>query len=163
MKSYLDASIRSWSEDAVLVSAIAAANTDRAGYDQGKIDSLDTAQKAEVGQADTPTVTPILANTASDFLRSQVEASGSKITEAFITDARGPNAAVSSATSDMWQGDEDKFAKVFPISADGVFFWGVELDESTQTYQSQISIAITDPVSNAVTGTLTVGVNAGAL
>lgn len=163
MKTYLDATIRSWSEDASLVQAIMTANTDRAAYDQAKIDSLDATWKAEVGQADTPTITPILGNAASDFLRQQVEASGGKITEAFITDNKGLNVAASSATSDMWQGDEDKFSKVFPSGPDGVLFGDVELDESTQTYQGQISIAITDPTTKAVIGTLTVGVNADAL
>jgi hypothetical protein len=163
MQTYLDASIRGWSEDPALVTAIVAANVDRAAYDQAQIDSLDAAWKAEVGQADTPTITPVLTNAASDFLRAQVDASGGKITEAFITDAKGLNVAVSSPTSDMWQGDEDKFAKVFPTGAGGVFFGDVELDESTQTYQGQISIAITDPATQAVVGTLTVGVNADAL
>lgn len=49
MKAYLDGSIRAWAEDPALVQAITAANTDRAAYDQAKIDSLDAAWKAEVG------------------------------------------------------------------------------------------------------------------
>ncbi len=71
----------------------------------------------------------MLGNSASDFLRQQIEASGGKITEAVITDATGLNVAVSSPTSDLWQGDEDKFTKVFPNGAGGVFFGDVELDE----------------------------------
>jgi hypothetical protein len=163
LKAYLDASIRGWSENPTLVQAIAAANADRAGYDQAMIDAADTAWKSEVGQADTPTITPILTNAAADFLRAQVDASGGKITEAFITDAQGLNVAVSSPTSDMWQGDEDKFSKVFPNGATGAFFSDVELDESTQTYQGQISISIVDPATAQVIGTMTVGVNADAL
>ncbi len=57
MKAYLDASIRGWSEDGALVTAIDAANTDSSAYDQARIDSLDAAWKAEVGQAATPTIT----------------------------------------------------------------------------------------------------------
>ncbi len=163
MTAYLDSSIRGWAGDPALVSAINAANGERAGFDQTRIDTLDAAWKAEVGQADTPTITPILQNAAADFLRSQVEASGGKITEAFITDAVGLNVAVSAATSDMWQGDEDKFTKVFPAGSGGVTFADVELDESTQTYQGQISIAIVDPATQATIGTLTVGVNADEL
>jgi len=163
MKSFLDQSIRSWAEDPALVSAIVAANAESAGYDQAMIDQADAAWRAEVGQSDTPTITPIQQNAAADFLRSQIEASGGKMTEAFVTDAVGLNVAVSSPTSDMWQGDEDKFTKVFPVGAEGALFGDVELDESTQTYQGQISISITDPATNAVIGTLTVGVNAEAL
>lgn len=163
LKSYLDGSIRSWSEDPALVQAVVAANADRAGYDQSMIDSADAAWRAEVGQSDAPTIAPILNNAAADFLRAQVAASGGKITEAFITDAHGLNVAVSSPTSDMWQGDEDKFLQVFPKGATGEFFSDVELDESTQTYQGQISISIVDPETEQVIGTMTVGVNADAL
>ncbi|MBI1172191.1 hypothetical protein GC209_12380 [bacterium] len=163
MKAYLDSSIRTWAEDPAIVSAIEAANTARAGYDQAKIDALDAAWKAEVGKPDTPTITPIQTNAASDFLRKQVEASGGKVTEAFVTDNKGLNVAVSSPTSDMWQGDEDKFSKVFPNGPDGLFFGSVELDESTQTYEGQVSISIVDPATKEVIGTLTVGINADAL
>lgn len=163
MKAYLDDSIRAWAEDPALVAAITAANADRAAFDQAKIDSLDAAWKAEVGQADTPTITPVMTNAAADFLRHKVEESGGKITEAFITDAKGLNVAVSAPTSDMWQGDEDKFTKVFPAGENGVLFGDVELDESTQTYEGQISITIVDPATKAAIGTMTIGVNADAL
>lgn len=163
MQTYLDASIRTWAEDPALVSAILAANAERAGFDQAKIDAMDLAWRGEVGMADGATITPVLHNAAADFLRAQVDGSGGKVTEAFITDALGLNVAVSAETSDMWQGDEDKFSKVFPVGAAGTFMGEVELDEFTQTYQGQISIAITDPASGAVIGTLTVGVNADGL
>lgn len=163
MQSYLNTSIRSWSAEPALIEAIIAANAERAAYDQAMIDAADTAWRAEVGQADTPTITPVLTNAAADFLRAQVEASGGKITEAFITDAVGLNVAASAPTSDMWQGDEDKFTGVFTVGADAVVYGEVELDESTQTYQSQISLAIVDPATGTVIGTMTVGVNADAL
>lgn len=163
MQSYLDSAIRTWAEDPALVSAILAANTAHSGMDQGQIDAMDTAWRAEVGTPDGPTITPVLKNAAADFLRAQVDASAGKVTEAFITDNLGLNVAVSGETSDMWQGDEDKFTKVFPNGATGTLLGEVELDESTQTYQGQISIAITDPASGTVIGTLTVGVNADGL
>ncbi|WP_173861089.1 hypothetical protein [Tabrizicola sp. TH137] len=163
MKDYLDGSIRTWANDPVLVEAITAANAERAGFDQAKIDSMDAAWRAEVGQSDSPTITPALTSAAADFLRAQVEASGGKITEVFITDNLGLNVAVSAPTSDMWQGDEEKFTSVFPAGPDGVLFGEIELDESTQTYQGQISISITDPASAQVIGTMTIGVNAEAL
>lgn len=162
-EAYLAEHIRTWSEDPALVEAIKAANAERAGFDQAKIDELDAAWKSEVGAASTPTITPVLTNAASDFLRAQVEASGGAVLEAFITDNKGLNVAASSATSDMWQGDEEKFSEVFPKGKDGVYFSDVELDESTQTYEGQISISIVDPASGEAIGTLTVGVNAESL
>ena len=43
MRAYLDSSIRTWANDPVLVAAINAANTERAGIDQARIDNMDTA------------------------------------------------------------------------------------------------------------------------
>ena len=163
MKDYLDSAIRAWANDPVLVQAINAANAERAGFDQAKIDAMDAAWRAEVGQSNTPTITPTMANAAADFLRAQIENSGGKITEVFITDNVGLNVAVSAPTSDMWQGDEEKFTNVFPVGPDAVVFGEIELDESTQTYQGQISIPVTDPATSAVIGTMTIGVNAEAL
>ena len=163
MKDYLSASIRTWANDPVLVQAILAANAERAGFDQAKIDGLDAAWRAEVGQSDSPTITPVLTSAAADFLRAQVDGSGGKITEVFITDNLGLNVAASAPTSDMWQGDEEKFTDVFPAGPDAVLFGEIELDESTQTYQGQISIPILDPATSDVIGTMTIGVNAEAL
>lgn len=163
MQAFLDGSIRSWAADPVLVEAIKEANAERAGYDQAMIDQLDTAWRAEVGQSTTPTITPIMQNPAADFLRAQVEASGGRITEIFLMDEHGLNVAASDVTSDMWQGDEDKFAETFPKGPGAVHFADVELDESTQTYAGQISISIVDPATNAVIGAMTVGVNAESL
>lgn len=78
-------------------------------------------------------------------------------------DARGLNVAASDVTSDYWQGDEAKFSETFPNGAGASHISEVEYDESTQTYQAQISFPIVDPVSNEVVGAATVGVNADAL
>jgi len=163
LSAFYDSHVRGLISAPELVAAAIAANGERAGIDQATIDALDAAWKAEVGTSDTPTITPILANAVSDFLRQQVAASGGKIVEAFITDAVGLNVGAAEATSDMWQGDEDKFTKVFGPNADAVHFGDVELDESTQTYQVQISVPLIDPASKAPVGTLTIAVNADAL
>jgi hypothetical protein len=63
----------------------------------------------------------------------------------------------------MWQGDEDKFTKVFPQGADGVLLGEVEYDDSTAMYSAQVSITIVDPDSKTAIGTLTVGLDAQAL
>jgi hypothetical protein len=163
LAAYYEANARALISAPELITAVAEANTARAGMDQAAIDQLDAAWKAEVGAADTPTITPIMSNAAADYLRAFVASSDGKVLEAFITDAVGLNVAVSAPTSDMWQGDEDKFSKVFPVGADAVHYGEVELDESTQSYQAQISIPLVDPATNAVIGTLTMGLNADAL
>jgi long-subunit fatty acid transport protein len=163
LTAFYETNMRTLSTAPELVSAASAANAARAGIDQATIDGLDAAWQAELGTADTPTITPILSNPAADFLRSQVTASGGKIVEAFITDAVGLNVAASEATSDMWQGDEAKFTEVFPAGPNAVLYGAVEMDESTQTYQAQISIPLVDPSSKTVVGTLTFGLNAETL
>ncbi len=154
--------IASWAADPALVGAIAAQNAVTGGYDQAKIDALDQEWQASVGAGDNALVSSVLTGPAADFLRAKVAASGGKITEAFVTDAKGLNVAASDPTSDYWQGDEDKFLKVFP-APDGAFISEVEMDESTQRYQGQISLTITDPATGAAIGTLTVGVDAESL
>ena len=162
LQAYLASDIASWAADPALVGAIAAQNAVTGGYDQAKIDALDQEWQASVGTGDNALVSGVLTGPAADFLRAKVAASGGKITEAFVTDAKGLNVAASDPTSDYWQGDEDKFLKVFP-APDGAFISEVEMDESTQRYQGQISLTITDPATGAAIGTLTVGVDAESL
>jgi hypothetical protein len=67
--------------------------------------------------------------------------------------------AQSDITSDYWQGDEEKWAEVYPKGAGALHLSEVEQDESTQIYQSQISMPVVDPADGAVIGAVTVGVN----
>lgn len=163
MRTYLEAEIMPWVQHSVLTDAIRAQNERTAGYDQAMITELDQTWRAEVGQAETPTITPVVSNEAAEFLRGRVQQSNGAITEAFIMDAQGLNVAASSVTSDYWQGDEDKHAMTFAQGPGALHFSDIELDESTQTYQGQISIAITDPANGSVIGAMTIGVDAEAL
>ncbi|MEO7221295.1 MAG: hypothetical protein ABIY37_02390, partial [Devosia sp.] len=147
----------------VLVAAIMAQNATTAGYDQAKIDALDLQWRAEVDAAAKPLIDATLANEASVYLAKVQDESGGKFTELFATDAKGLNAAQSTVTSDYWQGDEDKFTKSFGAGADAVFLGEVEQDESTQTFQSQVSITVTDPATGAPIGSITVGVDLSVL
>lgn len=163
MEEYLHSNIRSWAQSDVLIAAINAQNAITGGYDQTMIDSLDTRWRAEVGHEETPTITPVVTNSAADFLRQQVEASAGQITEVFIMDSQGLNVAASDVTSDYWQGDEAKFSQTYGVSADAYHFGDIELDESTGEYQGQISLTITDPATGQAIGAMTVGVNANTL
>lgn len=163
MRAYLENNIKSWAGAQVLIDAINGQNARTSGYAQADIDALDTAWRAEVGTSSTPTLTPVLNNAASDFLREQVAHSQGHITEVFIMDALGLNVAASAATSDMWQGDEAKFQQTYPVGPDAVHFGDVELDASTQTYQAQISLTIVDPATGTPIGAMTVAVDAESL
>lgn len=163
MSAYLETEIRDWAQSQILVDAINAQNAQTSGYDQGMIDQLDQAWRAEIGTPSMPTITAVLENSAADFLRSQVAASGGRVTEVFIMDAQGLNVAASSTTSDMWQGDEAKHSMTYSVGPDAVHFGDIELDESTQSYQGQISLTITDPATGLAIGAMTIGIDAESL
>ena len=163
MRDYLEASIRGWAHDPVLIDAITTQNQTSDSYSQTDIDSMDQTWRAEVGQVSQPMIADVLSNAASVFLRGQVEASGGIISEVFAMDARGLNVAASDVTSDYWQGDEAKFQETYPKGSDAVHFSEVEFDESANAYLGQVSIAITHPDSGEVIGALTIGLNAEAL
>ena len=163
MRSYYQDVIAQWAQSDILVQAITEQNARTAAYDQARIDELDQAWRAEVGASQTPTITPVLTNTASEFLREQVAASGGTITEVFIMDARGLNVAASDVTSDFWQGDEAKFTETHGMGAGALHISEVELDDSTQRYQGQVSLTIVDPATGEPIGAMTVGLDAESL
>ena len=163
IRAYLNDHILSWAENPAIVQAILAQNTANAALGQADIDAMDLAWRAEVGMSDQPTIAPVMNNAASDFLRSQVQAAAGAITEVFIMDNHGLNVAASDVTSDYWQGDEDKFSQTFAMGAGAIHISDVEFDESSQSYQAQVSLTIIDPATSAPIGAMTVGLNAEAL
>ncbi|MGB5560610.1 MAG: hypothetical protein WBN04_21670 [Paracoccaceae bacterium] len=163
MRGYLAAEIAAWQNDPIIIAAIRAQNAKTAAIPQSQIDALDIAWRAEVGAVDTPTIAPVLSNPAAEFLRARVADAGGRITEAFVMDSRGLNVATSNVTSDYWQGDEAKFTETYPKGSGAVHIGEVELDESSQTYQGQVSVVIVDPATGAPIGAMTIGLNAAAL
>ena len=163
MRAFLEAEINSWALEPILVDAINTQNLVTHDYDQSRIDALDQAWRAEIGFSDAPTINPVITNSAADFLRERIAASGGRITEIFVMDNHGLNVAASSITSDYWQGDEAKFTQTHGVGSDAVHFGDIEFDESSQTYQGQISLTIIDPDTGEIIGAMTVGVDAEAL
>jgi hypothetical protein len=155
--------IAAFASDPVLIDAITAQNAVTSAYDQAKIDALDAQWRAEVGAASKPLIDATLGNGASQYLAGVQEASAGKYTEIFAMDAKGLNVAQSTLTSDYWQGDEDKFTQSFGAGTDAVHIGEIEQDESTQIFQSQVSVPITDPATGAVIGAITVGVDVSML
>ncbi|MEL7097593.1 MAG: hypothetical protein AAGM84_02075 [Pseudomonadota bacterium] len=160
MSDYAAAQSADWLISDTLVAAIRAQNAATAGYDQDRIDALDSTWRAEVGTDGSALIDSVLGNDASALLSAGVAASGGVITEVFVMDARGLNVASSGVTSDYWQGDEAKFQQTFPVGAGAVHVSDVEFDESTQTYQGQVSMTLTDPETGAPIGAVTFGLNA---
>ena len=162
-QSYAQTEIKKWVADPDIVAAINAANTERAGYDQGKIDALDKQWKGEVGAASHPLIDSIAANPSSAKLKAICDGKGGLVTEAFLMDAKGLNVGMCDATSDFWQGDEAKWQKTFQVGPDAVFVDKVEQDESTQKFQVQTSMTVVDPATGKPIGAITVGLDADML
>ena len=145
--------------DPAIIAAIQGQNSRTAGLSEDEIVAEDKKWRAEVGASDQPTIGPVLENDVSNMLRAMRDDSGGLFTEIFVMDQVGLNVAASDTTSDYWQGDEAKWQETYPKGSGAMHISDVELDDSTQSYQAQISVAITDPDSNQVVGAATFGVN----
>ncbi|MEG3640980.1 PDC sensor domain-containing protein [Magnetococcus sp. PR-3] len=83
------------------------------------------------------------------------------LTEVFAMDNQGANVCMSDKTSDYWQGDEAKFIKSFAGGQGTVHISELELDQSSQSYQVQISIPV--KAAGKVIGAMTFGVEIEAI
>lgn len=149
------------SGNADIQSALRISNAAHANIDEAEILTLDGRWRDQVGATIAPDIEKIMSAPASAELRKIVEASGGKIVEIILMDNHGLNAAISSVTSDFWQGDEAKFQKTYKMGAGAVHVGDVEFDESTNTYVIQISFVMTDAVGMPI-GAATFGLNAEA-
>ena len=155
--------IKEFAENPVVVAAIEAQNKVTASYDQAKINAMDKQWTTEVDAADKPLINATMGNEASKYLKKIQDDSQGLYTEIFATDDLGLNVAQSSVTSDYWQGDEKKFSETYPKGPDAIFLGSVDQDESTQQFQQQVSITITDPATKKPIGSITVGINLAQL
>ena len=151
--------IKGWTTSPAIVAAINAQNGKHAALSQANIDALDKQWRAETKSNAKPMIEEMLGRDASKELAGYKNESAGLFTEIFVMDNKGLNVAQSDVTSDYWQGDEAKWKKSFLAGPDGMFIDEVEFDESTQTYQAQVNLAIADPASGKAIGAITVGVN----
>jgi hypothetical protein len=86
----------------------------------------------------TPFKRSLQENGAGKMLKRYVNRNPS-LNEAFLTDNQGANVAAFPATSDYWQGDEEKWTASFNEGDGKVFLGPVERDESTNTLAVQVS------------------------
>ena len=140
-----------------------AQNAAHAALTQAEIDALDAEWRAQIGATPATMIDGVLGSAASAALRARKEAAAGLVTEVFVMDARGLNVAQSDVTSDYWQGDEAKWQETYAAGPAGLHVSEVELDESSQTYQSQVSMTVVDPATGAAIGAATFGVDVSLL
>jgi len=151
--------VKAWIADPTVISAVRAQNRKHEGLTQSEIDSLDKQWRAETKSGSRKLIDTVLSNQLSRFLSGVKGDSQGLYSEVFIMDNKGLNAGQSDVTSDYWQGDEDKWKKTFLAGPDAILVDAIEFDESTQAFQSQLSLPVVDPDSGEVIGAVTVGVN----
>ncbi|MFN3826091.1 MAG: PDC sensor domain-containing protein [Micavibrio sp.] len=156
-KELATSKIAAWLNTPTVVDAVKAQNEKHAALDEAGIKALDERWKG----GDASLVDPVLGNDLSTYLKKVVADGGGLYTEIFVMDNKGLNVGQSDKTSDYWQGDEDKWSKTFSVGADAVHISEVEFDESTQTYQVQLSLPVND--GGAPVGAVTIGLNAEML
>lgn len=156
--AYVEAHVRAWIADPVIIGAVKAQNVESSKLDPAAIQALDQTWRSEAGSDGHPMIDKVLSSPLSAFLRNKQDESDGSITEIFVMDASGLNVGQSDITSDYWQGDEAKFIEGWRAVGGHVFVDIAEKDESTQMLQSQASIAITDETGKPI-GVITVGIN----
>ncbi len=163
MRDFASSTVKGWISSPTVIDAVKAQNDKHADLSQGEIDKLDKQWRAETGASDRPLIDAVLANALSKFLAEAKNGTQGLVTEVFVMDNKGLNVGQSDVTSDYWQGDEAKWKKTFLAGPDAMLIDEIEKDESTQTFQSQLSMSIVDPATGKVIGAITVGVNVDAL
>lgn len=149
--------------DTIVIDALHEQNTGHASLSQTDIDSLDQTWRKETGAGGGDMTRAVLDKPLSNYLRKVVQDGQGLFTEVFVMDNHGLNVGQSGLTSDYWQGDEAKWQETYLKGDGAIHVSEVEFDESSQTYQVQVSVAITDPGSQHVIGAATFGVNAEAI
>ncbi len=163
LRAYAEAQLSKWLENEELLQAIRDQNAAHAGLSQAEIDQLDLDWRAQRKEANKPLIDRLLSHPSSEWLRAQQAATANFVTEVFAMDNLGLNVAQSVETSDYWQGDEAKWQKTFGNGSGEIHISEVEYDESTGSYQSQVSMPIKDPKTGELIGAITFGVNVQSL
>lgn len=142
-------------KNALLLETIREQN--RKGMTLDEIKKIDEEWKA----GKSPLIEELQNNKVGSFLKNIVVQQSGVYNEVFLTDAQGANVATFPATSDYWQGDEEKFTNAFAGGKGEVFVGPAEFDESTQSNAVQISVPMM--YNNEAIGVLVIGVKISAL
>lgn len=159
LRNAFENQLKGWIDDPALIEAIKAQNERHAALSEGDIESLDQEWRAEASSGQGPLINEVLGRPASSFLVERKESLGGLITEVIVMDNRGLNVAQSDVTSDYMQGDEAKWQKTFLAGPDSLFIDDLEFDDSTGSFQCQISATIADPATGEAIGAITFGIN----
>ena len=160
--------LKEWTKHPFILEAIREQNAASSSLTFEDIVALDKQWRGAPSKEDNALLQESLNNKAAGYLQGLQAASVLAITEVFVMDNRGLNVAQSGATSDYWQGDEDKWLRTYyhnPAVDDEppYFIDDIEHDSSTGAIQVQVSLPIRDPENGETIGAITYGINLGDL
>lgn len=150
--------IRDWLNNPIVINAIKAQNLAHQALTNDDIQTLDKQWRNN----DLQLISRLLDSNVSRYLMDVQDAANGLYTEIFVMDNKGLNVGQSNNTSDYWQGDEDKWLETFKIGPEAMHISSVSLDESTQTFQFQLSVTVSDETNTPI-GAATIGLNAEIL
>lgn len=163
MRRLAESDLRAWASQPTIVDAVRVQNRQNQGMDGERIAALDRRWRAEMASPSRPMVQALMANVLSSFLNLKKRRSNGLITEIIVMDRFGLNAGLSDASSDYWQGDEDKWRRTFLVGPDAMYIGTIERDQSTRRLQGQLSLPVVDPVTGKPIGAVTIGVDVSKL
>ena len=163
IREFGETRVKAWISSPIVTAALREQNARNAALSDSEIIAMDQQWRAETRAESRPMIDRVLANELSRFLSQSKAEQRGIVTEIFVMDNRGLNVGQSDVTSDYWQGDEAKWQRTFLVGPDAVMIDDVELDESTQTFQSQLNMTITDETTGEVIGAITVGIDVEAI
>ncbi|MEM6385841.1 MAG: type IV pili methyl-accepting chemotaxis transducer N-terminal domain-containing protein [Pseudomonadota bacterium] len=163
LKAYAEEQLSKWLQNEDLIQAIRDQNAAHTNLSQAEIDQLDLDWRAQRKTDAKPLIDKLLNQPTSQWLRDQQAETANFVTEVFAMDNHGLNVAQSVETSDYWQGDEAKWQQTFGNGSGDIHISEVEYDDSTGSYQSQVSMPISDPATGELIGAITFGINVQSL
>lgn len=157
LRGLVDKELKSLLAESVVVDAVNAQNARHAAITEQEILALDKQWRAETSEGSGPLIAKVLAKALSRHLGGYKNSKQGLVTEIFVMDNKGLNVGQSDVTSDYWQGDEAKWKSTYLAGPGAIHIGEVELDESSQTYQVQVSLSVMD--GDKVIGAATFGVD----
>jgi len=151
--------IKSWSQTPLVINMIRQQNKKHVLLKQETIVQLDEQWRKEVKNIKRVLIQKVLSNKLSKYFKTIKLKSKGLYAEIFVMDNKGLNVGQSDITSDYWQGDEAKFKNTFLIGSEALFIDEIKYDESSQKFQSQVSLTLSDPITQKAIGAITVGVD----
>lgn len=155
-----ESQIKAWAHSSAVIGAIKTQNTAHANLSAADIDKLDKEWRADKkAGGNGALIQGKLNNALAGYLNEVKSGSNGLIAEIFVMDNKGLNVGQTDPTGDYMQGDEAKWQKTFGMGPGATLVDAVEEDGGKMI--SQVSVAITDPMTLKAIGAVTVAIDTG--